>query len=682
MLIHGDAAFPGQGVVAETLNLSNLAGYSTGGTLHLITNNQVGFTTDPTEGRSTRYSSDLAKGFDLPIIHVNADDPEAALSRGAPRARLPGRVRPRRRHRHRRLPALRPQRAGRAGVHAAADGRADPAAADGARAVRARGSSTEGVLPASERTPSRRTPSARSAPPTSGSRQRSPSRTHRRAPPADDARGATGEAVFTAVRPSGSAPRRAAAACRPGSGQPEARPPARAAARGAREAASTGGRPKRSRSPRCSRRASRSGSPGQDTERGTFSHRHLVSTTPTRARPTRRSSISRCECVVRGLQLAALRVRGARLRIRLLDRGARRPRALGGAVRRLRQRRADRRRPVHRRRPFEVGPDVALDAPAAAWLRRERPGALERQARAVPAARGTGEHPRRELHDCGAVLPSPATPGARRDGAPARRHDAERPARLRRRPPRSTSSPPARSSPCSTIPGADHAASRARALLREDVLRHRRTRGTRRRAGVAVARVEQLYPFPSKRRGAVASTRGSPIVWAQEEPQNMGPWRSIRHRLEEVCTAGVRSRGTCRPALAREPERGLPDRSPARAGQNRARSAGRSGGDPRSSLGSDAVQTGGRRAASTRRDACAAFGPPSGRVSVPPRAGAGAGAAAAEATPCRARRPWSRGSSARGARATSSHTCQGRRVVRAARAPSRVRVENGVEPQP
>ena len=80
MLIHGDAAFPGQGVVAETLNLQSLEGYATGGTLHLITNNQVGYTTDPTESRSTRYSSDLAKGFDVPIVHVNADDPEAALS--------------------------------------------------------------------------------------------------------------------------------------------------------------------------------------------------------------------------------------------------------------------------------------------------------------------------------------------------------------------------------------------------------------------------------------------------------------------------------------------------------------------------------------------------------------------------------------------------------------------------
>src|SRR5437763_6469132 len=80
ILIHGDAAFPAQGIVAETLNLANLSGYSTGGTLHLIANNQIGFTTDPVEGRSTRYSSDLAKGFDVPIIHVNADDPEAAMA--------------------------------------------------------------------------------------------------------------------------------------------------------------------------------------------------------------------------------------------------------------------------------------------------------------------------------------------------------------------------------------------------------------------------------------------------------------------------------------------------------------------------------------------------------------------------------------------------------------------------
>src|SRR5437879_5643953 len=80
LLIHGDASFAAQGVVAETFNLARLKGYTTGGTVHLIANNQVGFTTDPKEGRSTDYSSDLAKGFDAPIIHVNADDPEACLA--------------------------------------------------------------------------------------------------------------------------------------------------------------------------------------------------------------------------------------------------------------------------------------------------------------------------------------------------------------------------------------------------------------------------------------------------------------------------------------------------------------------------------------------------------------------------------------------------------------------------
>ena len=80
MLIHGDAAFPAQGIVAETLNLQALPGYATGGTIHIITDNQLGFTTDPEEGRSTRYASDLAKGFDVPIVHVNADDVEGCIA--------------------------------------------------------------------------------------------------------------------------------------------------------------------------------------------------------------------------------------------------------------------------------------------------------------------------------------------------------------------------------------------------------------------------------------------------------------------------------------------------------------------------------------------------------------------------------------------------------------------------
>ena len=78
--IHGDAAFPGEGIVAETLNISHLNAYRTGGTIHIIVNNQVGFTTDPSDARSTYYASDLAKGYEIPIFHVNADDARACIT--------------------------------------------------------------------------------------------------------------------------------------------------------------------------------------------------------------------------------------------------------------------------------------------------------------------------------------------------------------------------------------------------------------------------------------------------------------------------------------------------------------------------------------------------------------------------------------------------------------------------
>jgi 2-oxoglutarate decarboxylase len=80
IVLHGDAALPAQGVVPETLNLQGLDGYAVGGTLHLVQNNQVGFTTDPDDARSTRWASDVAKGFDVPIIHVNADDVSACIA--------------------------------------------------------------------------------------------------------------------------------------------------------------------------------------------------------------------------------------------------------------------------------------------------------------------------------------------------------------------------------------------------------------------------------------------------------------------------------------------------------------------------------------------------------------------------------------------------------------------------
>lgn len=79
ILIHGDASFIGQGVVAETLNLERLAGYTTGGTIHIIANNQLGYTATREESCSTLFASDLARGFKVPLVHVNADDPEACI---------------------------------------------------------------------------------------------------------------------------------------------------------------------------------------------------------------------------------------------------------------------------------------------------------------------------------------------------------------------------------------------------------------------------------------------------------------------------------------------------------------------------------------------------------------------------------------------------------------------------
>ena len=310
ILIHGDASFAAQGVVAETLNLEGLAGYTTGGTLHVIANNQVGFTTDPEEGRSTRYSSDLAKGFDVPIIHVNADDPEASIAAIRLAMALPPPLRPRRRRRPRRLPALRPQRAGRGGVHAAADGRADrrstpPCASSSQRAL-ARGRlivAEEEVSRLRGRRPRR--PTARGARPPAH-RDRAPARS---SPPRGRPRRST-RPVTTAV-PAGAAARaERRAPRRPGRlhGAPEARPAAGAARRGAR-------RGRRIDWGQAEALAFASllieGIPirltGQDTERG-----HVLAPPPRPPRRAKRRALhahaapGRGEGVVRGAQLAAV----------------------------------------------------------------------------------------------------------------------------------------------------------------------------------------------------------------------------------------------------------------------------------------------------------------------------------------------------------------------------------------
>ena len=426
VLIHGDASFPGQGVVAETLNLQSLGGYSTGGTLHVIANNQVGFTTDPADGRSTRYSSDLAKGFDVPIIHVNADDPEAAVASirlamafrrrfgrdvvidligyrrwGHNEGDEPAYTQPLMAERIKEQPSVREQYA----AQLADEGVVTQEEADElAREVEASLKAAHETLKTSlaeaveEQPPSERTPS-------DGGRRGS-----------DRRRG----------RPAQSAERGAPARPRPLHRPSEARAAAPAAPR------SAGGRRDRLGPRRGARvcEPARGRDPGQ-AHRAGHRARDVRAAPPRPPRSGKRRAVHADEeprrrfRLVRGVQLAAVRVRDARLRIRLFGRRAGGARALGGAVRRLRQRRADRHRPVHRLGPVEVEPDFAPHAAAAARVRGQRARALERPAGALPAARGPGEHPHRHAQHGGAVLPSPPPAGARSQRPPAGRHDAE-----------------------------------------------------------------------------------------------------------------------------------------------------------------------------------------------------------------------------------------------------------------
>ena len=126
LLMHGDAAFAGQGVVAECFGLSGLKGYRTGGSIHFIVNNQIGFTTYPRYSRSSPYPSDVAKMIEAPIFHVNGDDPGSRGLRREGRDRVPAEIPEAGRHRHVLLSPLRPQRRRRAGLHPAADVQGDP----------------------------------------------------------------------------------------------------------------------------------------------------------------------------------------------------------------------------------------------------------------------------------------------------------------------------------------------------------------------------------------------------------------------------------------------------------------------------------------------------------------------------------------------------------------------------
>jgi 2-oxoglutarate dehydrogenase E1 component len=564
VLIHGDASFPGQGVVAETLNLEALPGYTTGGTLHLIANNQVGFTTDPSEGRSTRYSSDLAKGFDVPIVHVNADDPEAAIAA----IRLAQAFRRRFGHdvvvdlvgyrrfghneqdeaaytqplmvaRIEQHPTVREQYAARlaeAGVVSAeeAQGLMDEvqrrlkAAHDHLK----QSLSVNGAGPAGEEALAPGPP-AQVVTAVEAERLQS----------LNDELLAVREDFTVHPKLARQLERRRAAAASPDAGgvdwgQAEAL---------AFASLLVDGIPVRLT--------------GQDTERGTFSHRHLVLHDPNtgeRYAPIQHLREAAASFEVHNSPLSEYAALGFEYGYSVAA-----PETLVLWEAQFGD--------------FVNGAQIILDQFIFAGLAKW--GQSSRLTLLLPHGyEGNGpEHSSARLER---FLQSAAQENIRVANPTTaaqyfhllRRQALDPRARtlvvmtpkglLRLRDASSTLADLAAGafSPVLDDPAADHEAVRRLVLcsgkVYYDVVGHERRAGA---AEVAVARVEQLYPFPTEavKRLVASYPHLEDVVWAQEEPQNMGPWRSIRHRLEEAVPEGVRPRFVGRPWRA-SPSEGYP----------------------------------------------------------------------------------------------------------------------------
>ncbi len=308
---------------------------------------------------------------------------------------------------------------------------------------------------------------------------------------------------------------------------------------------------------------------GQDTERGTFSHRHAVlhdvhtgETLDADPAPARGPG------PLRDAQLAALRDRLPRLRVRLLHHRPRRPRDLGGAVRRLRQRRAGDHRPVHRLRPLQVGPDLAAHAVPAARLRGQRPRAQLGPPRAVPAARRRRQPAHRQRDHARAALPPAALPGLATAAPAARRDDAEGPAAPEGGAARrledlaeGTFQPVIDDDDVETGARTSRAWCCAPGALYYDLAAPRRARRAPTRS--AVARIEQLYPFPTAELDRAAGRLPEPRV------DRLGPGGAEEHgRLAvirapplEAASARASRSSYAGPAVAGEPVRGLPRRA-------------------------------------------------------------------------------------------------------------------------
>ena len=558
--------------------------------MHVVVNNQIGFTTPPSRGAARRtYATDVAKMLQIPIFHVNGEDPEAVAQVVRLAMDFRARVPARRGDRHVLLPPLRPQRERRAGVHAAA----------AVRAIAERKSVREGYLEhllklggvtreeADAIAVERREQLEREL----GEARQQGLRARRRTGSA-----ATGRATAAGPRADvpevdtgvdASAPARAARSRRrelPEDFHPHPQDRAAARERGGRwrdgERPLDWGAAEALAFATLVAEGHRVRLTGQDTERGTFSQRHAVlhdveDGTPYMPLCARRAGSG----AGRDLQQPALRSGRAGLRVRLQPRLPRRARALGSAVRRLRERGAGDHRPVHRQRRGQV---AAAERPRACCCRtasRAGAGALERAARALPRARGRRQHPgratrprRRSTFTCC---------GGRCCGRwrkPLDRDDAEEPAaapagassarRVSRR------AVPARH--CRTHrgdPQGRRACCSARGKVYYDLekrAQRARARGRGDRAPRAALSAARRVP---RARPSHRFADGTPVVWVQEEPENMGAWRYLHARFGEHA---VRALSVLRRRAAPSRPARRPARQAATSSSNTSCSIGRS----------------------------------------------------------------------------------------------------------
>ena len=549
ILIHGDAAFAGQGVVAETLAMSDISGYRVGGTIHLIINNQIGFTTAPEFARSSIYCSDVAKTVQAPIFHVNGDDPEACVRV----ARMAFEYRQRfhkdvvidmwcyRRHGHNEGDD--PSYTQPLMYRAIADHRS------------VRKLYVEALVKRGDITLDEAEAGARRLPGQAAGRPRRDAG----AVAAGDQGGPAAEAGWRAPA---HRDRRGARDARPPLPPPHrlsrvvhGAPQAGQAVRGPHGAVRAGrGRVGDGRG--VGVRVAAAGGPQRPAGGRGLAPRH-VQPAPRLARrlrdgqavdPARRPGRSRRP--VLGVRLAAVGVRRARLRVRLRPGELRRARAVGGAVRRLHQRRPGHHRPVPRRRRGQVEPAQRARAAAPARLRGAGAGALVGAHRALPHECGRGQHAGLQRHDGGAVLPPAAPPGAHRAA-----HAAD-PVHAEAGPAHEADPVTDRRADHRLVPGDPRRSVRHRPRCRaaDRVLQRQGGRGTRWPSGTSARRRWRSCASSSctRRRSTSCSScsrrypNARELVWLQEEPENMGAWAFVESRVWRVKERGYDLRHVAR----------------------------------------------------------------------------------------------------------------------------------------